>query len=91
MMNTYSGKNEKVFTFDRNECSRSAGIGVHVEPEWVFMIGRNMHTTELFLAMRGEPYMTPCFLHVSLLPAFTREQHFRMPRIRQTNLGESNL
>jgi hypothetical protein len=42
MMNTYSGKNEKVFTFDQNGCSRSAGIGVHVEPEWVFMIGRNM-------------------------------------------------
>ncbi|MEJ1394348.1 MAG: hypothetical protein RPU64_09160, partial [Candidatus Sedimenticola sp. (ex Thyasira tokunagai)] len=43
MVNTYSGKTGKVFTLNQNECSRSAGIGVHVGPEWVFMMGRNMH------------------------------------------------
>ncbi|MEJ1411824.1 MAG: hypothetical protein RPU60_16775, partial [Candidatus Sedimenticola sp. (ex Thyasira tokunagai)] len=42
MVNTYSGKTGKVFTLNQNECSRSAGIGVHVGPEWVFMMGRNM-------------------------------------------------
>ena len=42
-MNTDSGKSEKVFTLNRNECSRSTGIGVHVEPEWVFMMGWNTH------------------------------------------------
>jgi hypothetical protein len=25
---------------DRNRCSPSVGIGVHLRPEWVFMMGR---------------------------------------------------
>jgi transposase len=36
-------KPENVFTFNRNARSRSTGIGVHVEPECVFILGRNMH------------------------------------------------
>ena len=43
IVNTDSGKSRKVFTLNRNGRSRSAGTGVHVEPEWVFMMGRNMH------------------------------------------------
>ncbi|MFC1664169.1 hypothetical protein ACFL17_00890 [Pseudomonadota bacterium] len=43
ILNTYSGKTGKVFTFNQNDCSRSTRIGVHVEPELVFMMGRNMH------------------------------------------------
>ena len=42
IVNTYSGKNRKAFTLNQNGCSRYAGISVHVEPEWVFMMGRNM-------------------------------------------------
>ncbi|MGD2137929.1 MAG: IS3 family transposase [Gammaproteobacteria bacterium] len=33
MVNTDSGNFGKVFTLNRNDCSRSAGIGVHVKPE----------------------------------------------------------
>jgi hypothetical protein len=33
-----------VFTLNQNDCSRSIRIGVHVEPEWVFMMDQNMHT-----------------------------------------------
>jgi hypothetical protein len=33
-----------VFRLSRNERSHWSGNGVHVEPESVFMIGRNMHT-----------------------------------------------
>jgi hypothetical protein len=47
MVNTDSGKSGKVFTLNQNECSRSAGIGVHVEPEWVFMMGRNMQVESM--------------------------------------------
>ena len=43
MVNTDSGKCGKVFTLNQNGCSRSSGIGVHVEPEWVFTMGRNTH------------------------------------------------
>jgi len=43
MMNSDSGNPGKVFTLNRNERSRSTRIGVHVEPEWVFILGRNMH------------------------------------------------
>jgi len=32
-----------VFRLNRNERSHWSGNGVHVEPELVFMIGRNMH------------------------------------------------
>ena len=32
-----------MFTRNQNECSRSARTGVHNEPEWVFILGRNMH------------------------------------------------
>jgi len=32
-----------VFTFTRNGCSRSSGLGVHVAPEWLFTMGRNTH------------------------------------------------
>ena len=35
-----------MFTLNRNERSRSARIGVHVEPEWVFMMGRNMQAID---------------------------------------------
>ncbi|MEJ1379292.1 MAG: hypothetical protein RPU32_15205, partial [Candidatus Sedimenticola sp. (ex Thyasira tokunagai)] len=49
MVNTYSGKTGKVFTLNQNECSRSAGIGVHVGPEWVFMMGRNMHRKRVLI------------------------------------------
>ena len=28
---------------DRNRCSASVGIGVHVRPEWPFTMGRNTH------------------------------------------------
>jgi len=28
---------------DRNRCSTSVGIGVHLQPEWLFMMGRNTH------------------------------------------------
>jgi hypothetical protein len=44
LVNTASGKTGKVFTLNRNGCSRAAGTGVHVEPEWVFMMGRNMQS-----------------------------------------------
>jgi hypothetical protein len=47
MVNTYSGITRKVFTLNRNGCSRSPRIGVHVEPEWVFMMGRNMQLAKL--------------------------------------------
>jgi hypothetical protein len=36
-----------VFTFNRNERSRSTGTGVHVKPEWAFTLGRNTHLTAL--------------------------------------------
>ena len=38
-----------MFRLSRNERSHWSGNGVHVEPESVFMIGRNMHRKELFL------------------------------------------
>src|SRR2546427_12664994 len=48
--NRRSGSPESVFSMpgiavhdDRNRCSASVGIGVHVRPEWVFMMGRNAH------------------------------------------------
>jgi hypothetical protein len=47
MVNTDSGKTVKVFTINQNGCSRSVGIGVHVEPEWVFTMGRNMQLGKL--------------------------------------------
>ena len=50
MVNTDSGKTGKVFTINQNRCSRSAGIGVQVEPEWVFTMGRNMHERLLLVA-----------------------------------------
>jgi len=34
IVNTLSGKCQKVFTFDQNDCSRSTRIGVHVGPEY---------------------------------------------------------
>ena len=42
MMNTDSGNAGKVFTLNRNERSRTTRLGVHVEPEWLFTLGRNM-------------------------------------------------
>lgn len=33
---------QKVFTFGRNQCSRSSGIVVHIAPESLFTFGRNM-------------------------------------------------
>jgi len=31
---------------DRNQCSASVGIGVHLRPEWLFMMGRNTHSSK---------------------------------------------
>jgi len=42
-VNTDSGKSAKVFTFNQKMCSRCIRTGVHVRPEWVFTMGRNMH------------------------------------------------
>ena len=50
MMNSDSGNPEKVFTLNRNERSRSTRIGVHVEPEWVFILGRNMQLHNIWQA-----------------------------------------
>ena len=36
-----------MFRLSRNERSHWSGNGVHVEPELVFMIGRNMHEVEV--------------------------------------------
>ena len=36
-----------MFRLNRNERSHWSGNGVHVEPESVFMIGRNMQATQL--------------------------------------------
>jgi len=41
-VNTDSGKSAKVFTFNQKMCSRCIRTGVHVRPEWVFTMGRNM-------------------------------------------------
>jgi transposase len=45
---------ENVFTFNRNARSRSTGIGVHVEPEYVFILDRNMHLQSLIARQTGE-------------------------------------
>jgi len=42
MLNSYSGKTPKVFNLNQNQCSAKTRIGVHVKPEWVFRLGRNM-------------------------------------------------
>jgi hypothetical protein len=55
-MNSNSGKAGKVFTLNRNVRSCSTRIGVHVEPEWVFILGRNMHSVRAW-AFSGE--LTP--------------------------------
>lgn len=44
IVNTDSRKWGKVFTFSRNRCSRSTGMGVHVGQELVFSLPENMHT-----------------------------------------------
>ena len=43
-LNSDSGNPEKVFTLNRNERSCSTRMGVHVEPKWAFILGRNMHS-----------------------------------------------
>jgi hypothetical protein len=43
ILNTDSGNPIKVFSLNQNGCSCSARIGVHVESEWVFRMGQNMH------------------------------------------------
>lgn len=43
IVNTHSGKTGKVFIIDQNQCSCSFGMGVHVQSEWLFTLGRNMH------------------------------------------------
>ena len=48
MVNSDSGKTGKVFIFRRIEFSRSPGISVHVEPEWVFTMGRITQTESQF-------------------------------------------
>ncbi|MFM4716020.1 hypothetical protein ACEUD2_11920, partial [Aeromonas veronii] len=49
-------RRSKVFRLSRNERSHWSGNGVHVEPESVFMIGRNMQhpRNEAVLVMRKE-------------------------------------
>ena len=42
IVNTDSRKWGKVFTFSRNRCSRSTGMGVHVGQELVFSLPENM-------------------------------------------------
>ena len=49
IVNSHSGKSGKVFTRNQNECSRSARTGVHNEPEWVFILGRNMQAKKLLV------------------------------------------
>ena len=44
IVNSDSGNDRKVFTIDRNGCSRFSGIGVHDKPEWVFTVSRNMQS-----------------------------------------------
>jgi len=46
-VNTHSGKTRKVFTLNQNERSRSIRTGVHLEPEWVFILGQNMHYSHI--------------------------------------------
>lgn len=36
-------QSESAFTYNQNKCSRSPRMGVHVKPEWVFILSRNMH------------------------------------------------
>ena len=54
IVNSHSGKSGKVFTRNQNECSRSARTGVHNEPEWVFILGRNMHGDEFIFTSTGK-------------------------------------
>ncbi len=52
-----------MFSLSRNERSRWSGNGVHVEPELVFMIGRNMHVELPRLTVQeGSTYEYPSFL-----------------------------
>ncbi|KAA6231738.1 DDE-type integrase/transposase/recombinase [Chlorobium phaeovibrioides] len=41
--NTFSGKEQKVFDFLRNQCSIFSGISVRSSTELVFELGRNLH------------------------------------------------
>ncbi|MER0434267.1 integrase core domain-containing protein, partial [Aeromonas caviae] len=51
----------KVFRLSRNERSHWSGNGVHVEPESVFMIGRNMQRAlEQVITWRGKPAIIRC-------------------------------
>jgi hypothetical protein len=43
-VNTQSGNWAKVFTMNRIGCSRTTGLGVHDKADWMFTMGRNMHT-----------------------------------------------
>ena len=52
IVNGDSGETLKAFTINQNECSRSPGIGVHVEPEWVFRMGRNMHSANVLMLLK---------------------------------------
>ncbi len=54
-VNTDSGKSIQVFTFGRNSRSRSTGLGVHVHPESVFTMDRNMHTVDTRVLEFFEP------------------------------------
>jgi hypothetical protein len=43
MVNSDSGKPGKLFTLNQNRCSGSPRFGVHIQPVWVFTLGRNTH------------------------------------------------
>ena len=47
MVNSNSGDSEKLFTLNQNGCSPSTRIGVHVEPEWMFTMGRYMQNWDV--------------------------------------------
>lgn len=44
-----------MFTFDQNQCSPSIGVGVHVQPEWVFIFAGIRNLTKA-MAENAEEY-----------------------------------
>lgn len=53
-----------MFRLNRNERSHWSGNGVHVEPELVFMIGRNMHEQANLLVVELNDLFSMGFLEV---------------------------
>jgi hypothetical protein len=46
---------------DRNPCSPSVGIGVHVRPEWPFTMGRNTHSRRVQI-LGSTPFPNDAFM-----------------------------